>query len=67
MSARERTEEIREAGYRMVEIPIYAPQGAWVESADRRVAAALTDTRRLERIAGAENVEPQMLRKAEHR
>jgi len=53
--------EVEGAGYRIVEILAYAPEAAWVESADGSIAHALARLGELESVAGVANVEPQMV------
>jgi hypothetical protein len=55
------------AGYRIVEVPPYAPQAAWVEGARGGIASSLAGTRRLEAVGGVVNVEPEMLRESGRR
>jgi hypothetical protein len=69
--ARERAEghraELEASGYRLEEVPAYAPQAAWVRHRSEDIAAALRDLDRLERIPGVEGVEPQILSEAASR
>jgi len=60
VSARDREAELRGLGYRIVEIPAYAPHFAWLESESGH-AAALTALPRLAALPGVEHVEPQMV------
>ena len=56
-----RREALAQAGYRIVDLPAYAPQAAWVESAEDGVAASLAGLARLQTLAEIVNVEPEML------
>ena len=61
VTAASRRAELLKAGYRIVALPSYAPQAAWLEAADDVVAHALQGVARLEALADVENVEPQWL------
>jgi len=54
--------DIESAGYKIEEVLAYAPQAAWVRATSGDAGEALSQIRRLEAIAGIEEVEPQMLR-----
>jgi hypothetical protein len=56
-----RQDAIQTAGYKIVEIPEYAPHTAWVRSRSGKVAEALEGLSRLSAIADVEHIEPQML------
>ena len=62
VQAAERSDALSRAGYEVLDIPLYAPQAAWVGAAGGDMAAALRGLVRLEGIEDVENVEPQMLR-----
>lgn len=64
-SLRER--ELRRAGYAIDQVPAYAPNAAWLCDASGDAAAALSKLGALERLAGVENVEPQLLMPRSHR
>lgn len=57
----ERRREIEQAGYEVAQALDYAPQAAWLRARSGRIADALKGVEALEKIAGVENVEPQML------
>ena len=57
----ERLREIEQAGYEVAQNLEYAPHAAWLRARSGEISAALTGVRDLEKIAGVENVEPQML------
>lgn len=61
VSLDERLEEIAEAGYELERRIEFAPHTGWLRPRSGEIADALTGIPRLERIAGFENVEPQML------
>jgi hypothetical protein len=63
----ERRAAIESAGYRVDEIPAYAPQAAWLTSRTGDIADALGRLGLLEALADVENVEPQMLLEASRR
>ncbi|MGH7960233.1 MAG: hypothetical protein ACRERD_00210, partial [Candidatus Binatia bacterium] len=56
-----RRQEIEQAGYEIAQSIAYAPHAAWLQARSGEIAAALTGIPTLEKIAGVENVEPQML------
>lgn len=60
-SAESRRGALLRAGYRIVALPSYAAQAAWLEAADGEAAHALAGIDRLEALADVENVEPQWL------
>jgi hypothetical protein len=61
VAAESRRDELLKAGYRIVALPSYAPQAAWLEADDNVAAHALQGIARLEALADVENVEPQWL------
>ncbi len=54
-------EDLRRAGYRIAETLSYAPNAAWLEADDGRLASALANIGRLEAVREVVNVEPQLL------
>jgi hypothetical protein len=66
-SAARREEDLIAAGYRLEQVPSYAPHAAWVRPASGRVVDALRHLDRLERLPGVEHVEPQLLSAAARR
>jgi hypothetical protein len=60
-------QELAEAGYRLEEVPSYAPHAAWLRPAGGKVADALSRLGRVERLRTVEHVEPQLLRSAARR
>lgn len=52
---------LKQAGYAIDEVPVYAPNAAWVRDEGRDIATALKHIDRLEKLAHVENVEPQLL------
>jgi hypothetical protein len=65
--AARREEDLAAAGYRLEQVPSYAPHAAWVRPASGRVVDALRHLDRLERLSGVEHVEPQLLTAAARR
>ena len=61
VKATERTKDIERAGYRIARTVEYSPGAAWLRDASDNIAQALNGIPKLEKIAGVENVEPQML------
>lgn len=61
VTADERAEEIRRAGYEISERIDYAPNAAWLRADSRSIVDALKRIKALEQMPGIENVEPQML------
>jgi len=61
VDAEKREDEIRKAGYRVVEKIKWAPQAVWVEASSGEVADSLRNLNKLERIDDVENVEAQMI------
>ena len=61
VAARSREAMIGAAGYRLLTVPDYAENAAWVESADGEIASALQGLDRLAAIPDVANVEPQLL------
>lgn len=61
VSAAARREALRRAGYRILEVPVYAPHAAWLEADNGSVAQALGGIAGLEALPDVENVEPQWL------
>lgn len=62
-----RAKDIADAGYEIEESPSYAPQAAWLRARSGDTVEALRGVAILERLAGIENVEPQMLMEAERK
>ena len=60
MDARERAEDLAQAGYTIDDVPGHAPNAAYVRAAD--TAASLEGLDRLRALSGVEHVEPEMLR-----
>lgn len=65
--ARAHTDALRELGYRITEVPPYAPHMAWIESATGDMAQALSGLDAVARLPGAEHVEPQLVSRGERR
>ncbi len=65
--ARDREADLRAGGYRIVQVPGYAPNSAWVEAVSGSAADALHGLEGLARLRGVEHVEPQVLRPVERR
>jgi hypothetical protein len=61
VNAESRRAVLLQAGYRIVAIPAYAPQAAWLEALDENAAHSLGGIARLEALSDVENVEPQWL------
>jgi len=59
VSARRR--DIEGAGYKIATTLAYAPNAAWLEADDGRIASALANIGRLEALSDVVNVEPQLL------
>lgn len=55
------TRQLEQLGFRIIEIPKYAPYSGWVEHQSSQIDRALTDFEQIQNISGVENVEPQML------
>jgi hypothetical protein len=53
--------DIEKAGYEVARTIEYAPEAAWVRDGSNDIAKALNGVGELEKMAGVENVEPQML------
>lgn len=66
-AAAERGDELAAAGYKLEGVPRYAPHAAWVRASGGGIAETLQNLDRLERLPGVENVEPQMISRAEPR
>jgi hypothetical protein len=56
-----RADELKRAGYRIAKTLPYAPNAAWLEADDGRVATALRNIGRLETLGDVVTVEPQLL------
>jgi hypothetical protein len=56
-----RADELKRAGYRIAKTLPYAPNAAWLEADDGRVATALRNIARLEALGEIVTVEPQLL------
>jgi len=54
--------ELGALGYRVAEVPAYAPHCAWLEPASGRVDEALSQLDRLRALPHAAHAEPQLLR-----
>ena len=54
-------EDLRRAGYRITATLGYAPNAAWLEADDGRLASALANVHRLEAVSDVVNAEPQLL------
>ena len=65
--AEDRRPILEALGFRIVDIPRYAPQAAWIEDVQGRIARALGRIRDLEALEDVENVEPQLLAPASKR
>lgn len=65
--ARAHETDLREIGYRIIEVPPYAPHLAWIESATGDIAHALTGLDAVGRLPGVEHVEPQLVTRGERR
>ena len=63
----DRRDAVEAAGYEVAETLSYAPNAAWLRARSGKIADALIGTKALEKIPGAENVEPQMLMAAGRR
>ena len=61
VKATDRTEDLERAGYKIARTVEYSPAAAWVRNASDNIAQSLNGIPELEKIAGVENVEPQML------
>jgi hypothetical protein len=62
-----RRAELAKAGYEIVEVPVYAPNAAWVCAASGEPADALARLDRIETLPDVENVEPNFLVEAQRR
>ena len=67
VKAEDHRQEINQAGYELVESPVYAPQAAWLRAQSGDIAEALVGIPRLEQLPDVENVEPQMLKESVRR
>ncbi len=54
-------QDLQRAGYEIIEVPVYAPNAAWVRARDRDPASALSHLEDLEKLPGVENVEPEFI------
>lgn len=63
----DREAEINQAGYEVEQRLNYAPNAAWLRARSGSIADALKGIDSLRKIAGVENVEPQMLMQASYR
>ena len=61
VKATERTKDIERAGYKIARTVEYSPGAAWLRDTSNNIGQALNGIPKLEKIAGVENVEPQML------
>jgi hypothetical protein len=59
--AESRESAVRKAGYRLVQVPAWAPHTAWVEALTGDVADSLCNLGKLQQLRDVENVEPEML------
>ncbi len=62
-----RQQDLEDIGYEIVDVPVYAPNAAWIRAASGEPADALAHIERLETLAGVENVEPNFLVEAQRR
>lgn len=60
-SATRHEKELGAAGYRIEQVPSYAPHAAWLRPASGSVADALRRLGGVEKLASVEHVEPQLL------
>jgi hypothetical protein len=67
VNATARRNQIRSAGYHIVQELPYAPQAAWVEANSGDVQDSLRNLDKLKKLDDVENVEPQMLMPAARR
>jgi hypothetical protein len=65
--AEERRAELERSGYRIEEVPAYAPHAAWIRPASDEIADGLRNLDRLERLPAVARVEPQFLAEASRR
>lgn len=56
-----RAADLERAGYRLAQTLPYAPNAAWLEAGDQRMASALGNIGRLEALSDVVNIEPQLL------
>jgi hypothetical protein len=56
--------ELEASGYRLEDVPAYAPHAAWIRHRSGDVATALRGIPRVERIPAVAHVEPQFLAEA---
>ena len=61
VDAKTQGDAIARAGFKIVQVPPYAPHAAWVEPESGGVKEALNGFARLAGLKGIEHVEPQML------
>lgn len=61
VQAESRREQLRKVGYEIAQMVSYAPNAAWLKSAQDDVADALNNIPKLEAMESVENVEPQLL------
>lgn len=67
IKAESQNQALASTGYTITDIPLYAPQTAWVCHQSKDVASALTNLSGLEALSNVVNVEPQMLTKPARR
>lgn len=60
-SAAQHEHDLVAAGYRLEQVPGYAPHAAWVRPATGRFVDVLRNLDRLEHLPGVEHAEPQLL------
>lgn len=60
-------DELRELGYRITQVPPYAPHMAWVECLSDDVARALAGLEQLAGLPDVEHVEPQLISRGQRR
>jgi hypothetical protein len=60
-------EALRGHGYRITQVPLYAPHMAWIEGVSDDVARMLAGLGQLASLPGVEHVEPQLISRGEKR
>ncbi|HEV8717343.1 MAG TPA: hypothetical protein VGX03_31545 [Candidatus Binatia bacterium] len=61
IKAETKADELKKAGYKIVQTLVYAPNAAWLEATNGDIAMALNNIEKLAELADVENVEPQLL------
>jgi hypothetical protein len=64
---RKKADDLAQTGFRVREIPGYAPNAAWVEAVSGRAGEALRDLDKLRALTGVVSVEPQLIRPVSRR